>query len=84
MNENQKAILQFAYQNGNQITTSQANDLLAGNYYCNGTHHVAETLTRMVNNGRLVRTKRGVYEIGKGFAKGQQQIESEQQIKLNL
>lgn len=80
--DNYTAITQFALANGNQITTSQANDLLAGNYYHNGAHYVSEILTRMVNAGRLKRIKRGVYEIGAGHKKNLDQIDNEKQLPL--
>ena len=80
--DNYTTITKFALENGNQITTSQANDLLAGNYYHNGAHYVAEILARMVKAGRIKRIKRGVYELSSGYRKGLNQIENEQQLNL--
>jgi hypothetical protein len=80
--DNYTTITKFALENGNQITTSQAHDLLAGNYYHNGAHYVSEILTRMVNAGKLKRIKRGVYEISSGHRKNLDQINNEQQTTL--
>lgn len=80
--DNYTTITKFALDNGNQITTSQANELLAGNYYHNGAHYVAQILARMVNAGKLKRIKRGVYELGNGYRKNLQQIENENQTQL--
>jgi hypothetical protein len=33
------------------------------NYYCNGSKHIGDILTRMVNNGLLERPKKGVYQL---------------------
>lgn len=61
----QQAILDYARQHG-QITSNNAYQLLNSFYYHNHEKYIGEILSRMVNAGKLVRIKTGVFEIGNG------------------
>lgn len=68
LNHRQKAIIQFAIANNNQITKKQAVDLIGGSYYHNGAKYVGEILSRLVGSQALKRIKPGLYEVLTGHA----------------
>lgn len=61
----QKLIINAALQNGGSITKKEA-ILVPGvdTYYCNERKHVGDILSRMVNNGSLIRIKPGHFKVG--------------------
>lgn len=63
MTRNQIKIIELAKKNEGIVTTKQAIDALADQYFCNADRHVGETLSRMVKSGILERHKRGVYRL---------------------
>ena len=52
-----------------ELTTKQAYELCAGNYFYNGKKHVNDNLARLVKSGDIVRVKRGLYMRGRGGGK---------------
>lgn len=62
----QKEIIDFARNNGNEITKKQAVDLIGGAYYCNASKHVGDVLSRMVKANFLIRIKPGEFKVGSG------------------
>ena len=79
-NSNPQLLRQYAFAQGGEFTTAQANELLSCYYYHNGEHYVAEMLTRMVRNGQITRIKRGHYRLNMHNFK--QQEETKNQLKL--
>jgi len=84
-------ILNFAKQNGGNVTKKQALQLIGGYYYCNAAKYVGEILSKLVNNKTLIRIKPGVFKINDfhmvnmdGILRQFQpkQTESKNQIKL--
>ena len=45
------------------ITKKEITEKLGNTYYHNGSKHLGDVLSRMVNNGTLIRLKLGVFEI---------------------
>lgn len=60
-----KDILQFIYQNGGTATKSDIVEKFGQRYYCNGSKHLGDMLSRMVKSKKLHRIKRGVFSISK-------------------
>lgn len=58
-----KKLIQAAKENGGNITTSQAVELLQHHYYHNARKYVGEILSRLVKSGKLKRVKPGAYEL---------------------
>lgn len=65
----QQEIIDFAKNNGDTISTSQAIKLLEKYYYSNADKYIGEILKRMVNNAKLIKTHRGIYKINKTGSK---------------
>lgn len=65
LTEKQKKVIHFCQNNGGKITKKDAMKLI-NTHYCNGSKHVGDSLSRMVNAGLLARTKPGHFELGKG------------------
>jgi len=66
LSEKQLMVIQFIQKSDDkQITKKQAMGLIDTHYY-NGSKHVGDCLSRMVNAGLLERIKNGVFIIGKG------------------
>lgn len=61
----QKAILAFARSVGGPFTKAEAVKEFGREYYHNGSKHVGDRLSRMVNAGLLEREAKGRYKIGK-------------------
>lgn len=73
LSKHQRTLIQFAKENGNNITKRQACQLIP--FYHNTQKHVGDILSRMVKSKMLVRVKNGVYELNTGTAsQGQQSI----------
>lgn len=66
LTEQQRVILQDAQKNGGTITKKQIVKSYGHCYFCNGSKHLGDILSRMVNSGLLIREKPGVFKIGKG------------------
>ena len=65
LTDKQKKILSWFKEN-EILTKKDAVKLIGGYYYCNGSKHTGDVLTRMVKSGLLVRTKIGSYVKGVG------------------
>lgn len=65
--DRRQVLINHARANGDKITTKEANDLLAGCYYCNHEHYVSEILFRLVKSGLFTRLKKGHYEINQNY-----------------
>lgn len=77
----QSTVLKFCQENGG-ITKAQAMELINDHYH-NGSKHVGETLSRMVNAGLLIRVKPGVFIAGTGKKNKPATIDAGQ-IKMEL
>lgn len=51
------------------VTKKEVVDLFGHCYYHNGEKHIGDMLSRMVNNGLLIRIKPGVFKRGMGNRK---------------
>lgn len=58
-----ETIMQFAVENGGTFTSKDANRLIGHTYYCNGSKHVSEMLSRHVKNGTIKRLHKGVFAL---------------------
>ena len=65
LSKKQKIVIDYARQNGGEITKKQAMKLI-NTSYCNGQKYVGEVLSRMVKAGLLVRVSPGFFRLGKG------------------
>lgn len=77
----QSAVIKFCHENGG-ITKAQAMGLINDHYH-NGSKHVGETLSRMVNQGLLIRVKPGIFIPGEGRKNNLATIDTAQ-TKLEL
>ena len=66
MTTEQKEIIAILQANGGEVTKAQVVEAIGGNYYCHGSKHVGDRLSRMVNANLLVRVKPGVFRLGTG------------------
>lgn len=66
MTPEQKQIMAILQANGGEVTKAQVVEAIGGDYYCNGSFHVGNSLSRMVNSGILIRVNPGVFKIGRG------------------
>lgn len=65
--ERQKQILKVFNGDCEKILTKQEIIELAGiSYYCSTSKNAGNTLSRMVNNGSLIRVSKGKFKLGKG------------------
>jgi len=78
----QKAILDFASKNNNQITKKQAVELIGHNYFLNAEKYVGEVLSRMVTSKLLNRVKNGVFEINTDKTQTVKEIINPNQLEL--
>lgn len=82
--ENQKLLLEFAYNNENKISKQKAVELIGNSYYCNAKKHVGDVLSRMVNSGKLNRIRNGHFEISQIKNQGVKQILDQDQLNIEL
>lgn len=76
----QKEILNFVRQRGEATKAEICK--ISDRYFCNGSKHVGERLSRMVKSGMLIRVKNGVYRLGDGVKKSVVAISDKKQIEL--
>jgi len=66
--DKQQILIDFCLKNG-RITKQEADGLLNRYYYHNGSKYVSEILKRLVDSGKFIRPKTGLYVIGNGKKK---------------
>lgn len=68
LSEKQQKIIDYARENGMQITKQKAVELIGNGYFANADKYVGEILSRMVKMRWLIRVKPGLFKIGNGYS----------------
>lgn len=80
--ERQTEILQFLFKRPDKTATKREIVTNIRGYYRNGDKYVQEVLTRMINNGKITRVKRGVYRLRTIEGKPQDLVQDPAQLDL--
>lgn len=65
LTEKQKKVVKYCQDHDGKITKKEAMTII-NTHYCNGSKHVGDSLSRMVNAGILIRIKPGHFQLGRG------------------
>lgn len=64
--DRQREIIRMATHNGGVISRQEIVHALGRTYYHNGAKHLQAVIGRMINNGILIRTGKGIYKLTTG------------------
>lgn len=74
LSSKQQEVINYARNNGNEITKKEAVQLLAHYYYTNADHYVGEILSRLVKTNHLRRLSPGKFKLSSGSVEIKNQI----------